>query len=64
MKEIGHVTYMKKKIISIGELGGEGFLTTFRDKTWKVTKGTLVIEKGEKVVHCIYAMIFLIMLML
>jgi len=30
-------------------LGGEGYVTTFTDKTWKVTKGSLVIEKGEKV---------------
>ena len=24
-------------------------MTTFTDKTWKVTRGALVIEKGEKV---------------
>jgi len=30
-------------------LGGEGCITTFTDKTWKVTKGSLVIVKGEKV---------------
>jgi len=30
-------------------LGGEGCVTTFTDKTWKVTKGALVIEKGDKV---------------
>jgi len=30
-------------------LRGEGYVTTFTDKTWKVTKGALVIEKGEKV---------------
>ena len=24
-------------------------MTTFTDKTWKATKGSLVIEKGEKV---------------
>jgi len=30
-------------------LGGEGYVTTFTDKTWKVTKGSLVIAKGEKV---------------
>ena len=29
--------------------GGEGCVTNFTDKTWKVTKGALVIEKGEKV---------------
>jgi len=30
-------------------LGGEGCVTTFIDKTWKVTKGSLVIAKGGKV---------------
>jgi len=30
-------------------LRGEGCVTTFIDKTWKVTKGALVIEKEEKV---------------
>jgi len=29
-------------------LGGEGCVTTFTDKTWKVTEGALVIAKGEK----------------
>ena len=36
-------------MISTGQLGGEGCITTFTDKTWKVTKGSLVIVKGEKV---------------
>jgi len=39
----------QKNIISTGQLGGEGCITTFTDKTWKVTKGSLVIAKGEKV---------------
>jgi len=30
-------------------LGSEGCVTTFTDKTWKVTKGSLVIAKGKKV---------------
>jgi len=33
----------------MGKLGGEGCVTTFTDKTWKVTKGALVIEKQKKV---------------
>ena len=38
---------MKKNLISIGQL--EGCVTTFTDKTWKVTKGALVVAKCEKV---------------
>jgi hypothetical protein len=30
-------------------LGSEGFISIFTDKAWKVTNGSLVIKKGEKV---------------
>ena len=36
-------------MISTGQLGSEGCVTTFTDKTQKVIKGDLVIEKGENV---------------
>ena len=49
LKEVRHVLDLKKNVISIGNLGGEGCVTTFTDKTWNVTKGSLVIAKGEKV---------------
>ena len=49
LKEVRHVPDLKKNLISTGQLGGEGCVTTFKDKTWKVTKGALVIAKGEKV---------------
>ena len=44
-----HVLDLKKNLISIGQLGGESCGTTLTYKTWKVTKGSLVIAKGEKV---------------
>ena len=31
--EVRHVSDLKKKIISIGQMGGEGCVTTFIDKT-------------------------------
>jgi len=49
LKEVRHVPDLKKNMISIGQLGGEGCVTTFIDKTWKVTKGSLVIAKGRKI---------------
>ena len=49
LKEVRHVPDLKKNLISTGQLGGEGCVTTFTDKAWKVTKGALVIAKGEKV---------------
>jgi len=49
LKEVRHVRDLKKNMISTGHLGGEGCVSTFTDKTWKVTKESLVIAKGEKV---------------
>ena len=49
LKEVRHVPKLKKNLISTRKLGCEGCETTIAEKTWKVTKGALVIEKGEKV---------------
>eukprot|EP00253_Pinus_taeda_P026572 PITA_26572 len=49
LKKVRHVPDLKKNLISTGQLGGEGCVTTFTDKAWKVTKGALVIAKGKKV---------------
>eukprot|EP00253_Pinus_taeda_P004888 PITA_04888 len=49
LKEVRHVPDLKKNLISTGQLDSEGCVTTFIDKAWKVTKGALVIAKGEKV---------------
>jgi hypothetical protein len=39
----------KEKSNFNGQLESEGCISIFTDKTWKVIKGSLVIEKGEKV---------------
>jgi hypothetical protein len=49
LKKVRHFPYIRKNIISIGQLESEGCISIFIDKAWKVTKGLLVIEKGEKV---------------
>jgi hypothetical protein len=49
LKEVRHVPYLRKNLISMGKLESEGCIYTFTDKAWKVTKGSLVITKGEKV---------------
>ena len=51
LKEVKHVLDMRNNLISRGKLGSEGRITTFIDKTWKATKGALVITKGEKVLN-------------
>jgi hypothetical protein len=49
LKEVRHVLDLRKNVISTGHLASEGCISTFTDKAWKVTKGSLVIAKGEKV---------------
>jgi hypothetical protein len=49
LKELRHVPDLRKNPISIGQFASEGCISIFTDKVWKVTKGSLVIEKGEKV---------------
>jgi hypothetical protein len=49
LKEVVHIPDLRKSLISIGKLESEGCISIFTDKVWKVTKGSMVIEKGEKV---------------
>ena len=49
LKEVRHIPYLRKNLISTGYLEIEGCISIFTDKTWKVIKGSLVIAKGEKV---------------
>jgi hypothetical protein len=48
-KEVRHVPYLRKNLISTGQLESEGCVSICIDKMWKVIKGSLVIAKGEKV---------------
>ena len=49
LKEVKHVTGLRKNLISTRYLGNEGCVSTFIDETWKVTKWALVVAKGVKV---------------
>ena len=40
---------MSRNLILEGQLSDEGCVVTFNDKNWKVSKGSLVVEKGVKV---------------
>jgi hypothetical protein len=49
LKEVINFPDIRKNLISIGKLESEGCISIFIDKVWKVTEGSLVIGKGEKV---------------
>ncbi|KAE8692217.1 Receptor-like serine/threonine-protein kinase SD1-8 [Hibiscus syriacus] len=48
LKGVRHIPGLKRNLISVGQLDGEGFSTTFSGCEWKITKGALVIARGMK----------------
>ena len=42
-------SYYERNIISIGQLGDNDYLSMFEKTWWKITKGALVIEKGDRI---------------
>jgi hypothetical protein len=41
LKEVRHVTDLRKNLISTGQFENEGCISIFTDKVWKVTKGSV-----------------------
>ena len=48
LNNVKNVPTLKRHLISIGQLDGEGHYTTFGDGHWKVMKGNLVVARGKK----------------
>ena len=48
-KRCKHIPAMKRNLISTGQLGDGGCLSTFGETWWKVTKGSMVIGKGNRI---------------
>ena len=49
LKDVRHIPAMKRNMISIGKLGYGGCLSMFGKTWWKVTKGSMVIAKGDRI---------------
>ena len=49
LHEVRHVSRLSRNSILVGKLSDEGCVVTFNDKNWKVSKGSIVVEKGVKV---------------
>ncbi|KAE8675966.1 hypothetical protein F3Y22_tig00111640pilonHSYRG00200 [Hibiscus syriacus] len=45
LKGVRHIPGLKRNLIYVGQLDGEGFSTTFSGCEWKITKGALVIAR-------------------
>ncbi|GJZ49983.1 retrovirus-related pol polyprotein from transposon TNT 1-94, partial [Tanacetum coccineum] len=48
LKDVRYIPGLKKRLISVGQLDEEGYHVGFKDQQWKVTKGSLVVARGNK----------------
>nr|GEZ41381.1 retrovirus-related Pol polyprotein from transposon TNT 1-94 [Tanacetum cinerariifolium] len=48
LKDVRYISGLKKRLIFIGLLDEEGYHVGFGDQQWKVTKGSLVVARGNK----------------
>jgi hypothetical protein len=48
-KYVRYIPDMRRNLIFTRHLSSKGCISTFIDKAWRVTKGSLVMEKGENV---------------
>ena len=49
LKYVRHIPTMKRNLISTRKLGDGSCLSTFGETWWNVTKGSMVIEKGDRI---------------
>ena len=48
LRDVRHVPDIRLNLISAGKLDDEGYNNNFSDGKWKLSKGSLVVEKGKK----------------
>ncbi|GJX63381.1 retrovirus-related pol polyprotein from transposon TNT 1-94 [Tanacetum coccineum] len=48
LKDVRYIPGLKRRLISVGQLDKEGYHVGFGDQQWKVTKGSLVVARGNK----------------
>ncbi|GJX98000.1 hypothetical protein Tco_0355019 [Tanacetum coccineum] len=48
LKDVRYIPALKRRLTSVRQLDKEGYHVGFRDQQWKVTKGSLVVDHGNK----------------
>ncbi|KAK0591188.1 hypothetical protein LWI29_036674 [Acer saccharum] len=48
LNNVRHISDLRKNLISIGQLASKGYVTTFTDDKWKISKGIMTITRGNK----------------
>ena len=49
LKDVRHVPMLRRNLIFVSQLFAQGYHLSFHLDTWKVTKGSRIIAKGNKV---------------
>ncbi|KAK2989959.1 hypothetical protein RJ640_004122 [Escallonia rubra] len=49
LNDVRHIPELQKNLISVSRLDREGYFVAFGEKQWKVTKGSMVVARGERV---------------
>ena len=49
LKDVRYFPVMERNLISTRQLGDSGLLSTFGETWWKITKGSLIIEIGDRI---------------
>ncbi|PKU79449.1 Retrovirus-related Pol polyprotein from transposon TNT 1-94 [Dendrobium catenatum] len=47
IKNVRHVSYLKRSLVSMSQLVNLGHVTLFIGDTWKMTKGEMVLAHGS-----------------
>ena len=48
LNNVRHISDLRKNLISIEQLASEGYMMTFTDDKWKISKGIMTIARGNK----------------
>ncbi|ONK54837.1 uncharacterized protein A4U43_UnF10820 [Asparagus officinalis] len=48
LNDVRHIPDLRKNLISVGQLAGEGYTTTFHGDDWKISKGAMTIARCKK----------------
>ena len=48
LKNVRHIPDLTKNLISVSQLASEGYTTVFHGDDWKISKGAMVIARGNK----------------
>ena len=48
LKNVRHVPKLTRSLISVGQLGDDGYVSTFTGDSWKISKGAMVVARGKR----------------